>query len=86
MVFCCLVPVTFRQEGADPEEQLGGHKGSDGTGGPNGSSIQVYSGGSLRKINKHEPLPVKREKFGGGWVIFYLWMEWDDGNKHRGND
>lgn len=28
----------------------------DGTGGPNGSSIQVYSGGSSREINSCEPL------------------------------
>lgn len=39
--------------------------GLDGTGGPNGSSIQVCSGGSSRKINNDEPLFARRENLGG---------------------
>lgn len=48
--------------------------GSDGTGGPNGASIQVYSGGSSRKINNYEPLLAnyQRKSWGGNDLFLFV--------------
>lgn len=49
--------------------------GSDGTGGPNGSSIQVYSGGSSRKINNYELLLANYQRKSWGENYLFLFVD-----------
>ena len=65
-----LVLITFRQEDAGGGGSWGRtHGGSDGgTGGPNGASIQVNSGGYSRKTNSASNLC---------WPIIRGALRWD---------